>query len=168
MQEGGYYTHTHKHMHTHKHTHASEGVQSKCIVQLSDDAIFMGGTRTHEMLITRQSTLPAELPGQLSRQGSKSTTQHKAKATPKSLCMGAQKPINVHTTRGYTFLVKNSTITISLWSDRATRTVCWEGGQWCPTLGRGRRRGRWGRGAVTRRGTMKNPSTTSPTRETSE
>ena len=37
----------------------------------------MGGTRTHEMLITRQSTLPTELPGQLSRQGSRSTTQHK-------------------------------------------------------------------------------------------
>ena len=27
----------------------------------------LGGTRTHDTLLTRQSTLPTELPGQLSR-----------------------------------------------------------------------------------------------------
>ena len=36
----------------------------------------LGGTRIHDTLLTRQSTLPTELPGQLSRQDSKSTTQH--------------------------------------------------------------------------------------------
>ena len=34
------------------------------------------GTRTHGTLLSRQSALPTELPGQLSRQGSKSATQH--------------------------------------------------------------------------------------------
>ena len=36
----------------------------------------LGGTRTHDTPLSRQSALPAELPGQLSRQGSQSTTQH--------------------------------------------------------------------------------------------
>ena len=35
-----------------------------------------GWTRTHDTLLSRQSALPTELPGQLSKQGSKSTTQH--------------------------------------------------------------------------------------------
>ena len=49
----------------------------------------LGGTRTHDTLLTRQSTLPTELPArQLSRQGSiinlqHNTTQHKAKSNPK-------------------------------------------------------------------------------------
>ena len=36
----------------------------------------LGGTRTHDTLLSRQSALPTELPGQLSRQGSKSPIQH--------------------------------------------------------------------------------------------
>ena len=35
-----------------------------------------GGTQTHDTPLTTQSALPTELPGQLSRQGPKSTTQH--------------------------------------------------------------------------------------------
>ena len=36
----------------------------------------MGGTRTHDTLLSTQGALPTELPGQLSMQGSKSTIQH--------------------------------------------------------------------------------------------
>ena len=36
----------------------------------------LGGTLTHDTPLPRQSALPTELPGQLSRQDSKSTTQH--------------------------------------------------------------------------------------------
>ena len=43
-----------------------------------DNSFFPSGTRTHDTPLTRQSALPTELPGQLSRQGS--TTQHKAKS----------------------------------------------------------------------------------------
>ena len=50
----------------------------------------LGGTRTHDTLLTRQSTLPTELPGQLSRQDSKSTTQHKVKPQI-TVCMVTQK-----------------------------------------------------------------------------
>ena len=39
----------------------------------------LGGTRTHDTPLTRQSALPTELPGQLSWQGSQSTTQGKVK-----------------------------------------------------------------------------------------
>ena len=50
----------------------------------------LGGTRTHDTLLTRQSTLPTELPGQLSRQDSKSTRQHKVKPQI-TVCMVTQK-----------------------------------------------------------------------------
>ena len=33
----------------------------------------LGGTRTHDTQLSRQSAFPTELPGQLSRQGSKTT-----------------------------------------------------------------------------------------------
>ena len=59
------------------------GVQGKCITNkatptrtTSFSKAALGGTRTHDTLLTRQSALPTELPGQLSKQGSKSTTQH--------------------------------------------------------------------------------------------
>ena len=41
----------------------------------------LGGTRTHDTLLSRQSALPteSELPGQLSKQGSKSTIQNKTR-----------------------------------------------------------------------------------------
>ena len=55
----------------------NQGVQGKCTATLTRTTPFskekgtaLGGTRTHD------SSLPTELPGQLSRQGSKSTTQH--------------------------------------------------------------------------------------------
>ena len=60
----------------------------------------LGGTRTHNTPLSRQSALPTELPGQLSKQGSKSTIQHKqagraltqhkhqTKSTPNTLCYG--------------------------------------------------------------------------------
>ena len=53
-------------------------------------------TRTHDTLLSRQSALPTELPGQLSRQGSKSTTQHNTRQsqTPilNTLCYGTENP----------------------------------------------------------------------------
>ena len=61
----------------------------------------LGGTRTHDTLLTRQSALPTELPGQLSRQGSlagrtlslqHNTTQHKAKSNPNTLVLWHRKP----------------------------------------------------------------------------
>ena len=61
----------------------NQGVQGKCIATPTRTTPFskekgaaLGGTRTHDTPLTRQSALPTELPGQLSRQGSKSTTQH--------------------------------------------------------------------------------------------
>ena len=59
----------------------NQGVQGKCITSNTnqDNSFFkaaLGGTRTHDTPLTRQSALPTELPGQLSRQGAKSTTQH--------------------------------------------------------------------------------------------
>ena len=60
----------------------NQGVQDKCTATLTrttlskEKGVVLGGTRTHATLLTRQSALPTELPGQLSRQGSKSTTQH--------------------------------------------------------------------------------------------
>ena len=66
-------------------------VQGKCIAIPTRTTYFskekgaaLGGTRTHDTLLSRQSALPTELPGQLSEQGSKSTiyntTQHKTKS----------------------------------------------------------------------------------------
>ena len=77
----------------------NQGVQGKCITTnkaiptrttpfSKEKRASLGGTRTHDTLLTRQSALPTELPGQLSRQGSKSTTQHKAKSNPNTLCYG--------------------------------------------------------------------------------
>ena len=58
-------------------------VQSKCIAIPTRTTSFskekgaaLGGTRTHDTLLSRQSALPTELPGQLSKQGSKSTIQY--------------------------------------------------------------------------------------------
>ena len=59
-------------------------MQGKCITiptrttSLSKEkGAALGGTRTHDTLLSRQSALPTELPGQLSKQGSKyNTTQH--------------------------------------------------------------------------------------------
>ena len=55
-------------------------VQGKCIAIPTRTTSFskekgaaLGGTRTHDTLLSRQSALPTEL---LSKQGSKSTTQH--------------------------------------------------------------------------------------------
>ena len=57
-------------------------VQGKCITIPTRTTSFskkkgaaLGGTRTHDTLLYRQSALPTELPGQLSKQGSKSTIQ---------------------------------------------------------------------------------------------
>ena len=74
----------------------NQGVQGKCITTnkaiptrttpfSKEKRAALGGTRTHDTPITRQSALPTEL---LSRQGSKSTTQHKAKSNPNTLCYG--------------------------------------------------------------------------------
>ena len=55
----------------------------------------LGGTQTHDTPLTRQSALPTELPGQLSRQGSSlqyNTTQHRAKSNPNTLCYGTENP----------------------------------------------------------------------------
>ena len=66
----------------------TQGVQGKCIAILPRAAPFskekgaaLGGTRTHDTLLSRQSALPTELPGQLSKQGSlqHNTTQDKVK-----------------------------------------------------------------------------------------
>ena len=58
-------------------------VQGKCIAIPTRTTSFskekgaaLGGTRTHDTLLSRQSALLTELPGQLSKQGSKSTIQH--------------------------------------------------------------------------------------------
>ena len=73
----------------------NQGVQGKCIAIPPRAAPFskekgaaLGGTRTHDTLLSRQSALPTELPGQLSKQGSKSTTQHKTKSNPNTPCYG--------------------------------------------------------------------------------
>ena len=79
------------------------GVQGKCIATPTRTTPFskekgaaLGGTRTHDTLLTRQSALPTELPGQLSRQGSKSTTQHNTRQSqPPILCAMAQKTMYV-------------------------------------------------------------------------
>ena len=80
----------------------NQGVQGKCIATPTRTTPFskekgaaLGGTQTHHTLLTRQSALPTELPVQLSRQGSKSTTQHnttqhKAKSNPNTLCYGTE------------------------------------------------------------------------------
>ena len=67
------------------HMHESR-VQGKCITNKAiptrttsfskEKGAALGGTRTHDTLLSRQSALPTELPGQLSKQGSKSTIQH--------------------------------------------------------------------------------------------
>ena len=61
-------------------------VQGKCITiptrTTKEKGAALGGTRTHDTLLSRQSALPTELPGQLSKQGSKSTIQHKDKVKP--------------------------------------------------------------------------------------
>ena len=66
----------------------NQGVQGKCIAIPPRAAPFskergaaLGGTRTHDTLLSRQSALPTELPGQLSKQGSlqHNTTQDKVK-----------------------------------------------------------------------------------------
>ena len=54
----------------------------------------LGGTQTHDTLLSRQSALPTELPGQLSRQGSKSTTQGKVK--PQYSVLWHRKPSLSH------------------------------------------------------------------------
>ena len=57
----------------------------------------LSGTRTHDTLLTRQSTLPTELPGQLSRQDSKPTTQHNTRQsqTPNNCAHGdTEKAVN--------------------------------------------------------------------------
>ena len=56
----------------------------------------LGGTRTHDTLRSRQSALPTELPAQLSRQDSKSTTQHNTRQsqTPITLCYGTDSTEN--------------------------------------------------------------------------
>ena len=59
----------------------------------------LGGTQTIDTLLPRQSALPTELPGQLSRQGSKSTTQGKGKPQI-NLCMVTQKAQYVGADRG--------------------------------------------------------------------
>ena len=55
----------------------NQGVQGKCITNKAtptEKGAALGGTRTHDTLLSRQSALLTELPGQLSKQGSKSTT----------------------------------------------------------------------------------------------
>ena len=61
-------------------TYMNQGVQGKCITNKAtptrttpfskEKGAALGGTRTHNTLLTRQSALPTELPGQLSKQGS--------------------------------------------------------------------------------------------------
>ena len=66
----------------------NQGVQGKYIrSNTNQDSIpfskeegaALGGTLTHDNLLSRQSALPTELPGQLSRQGSTVCLQHKTK-----------------------------------------------------------------------------------------
>ena len=84
-------------------TSMNQGVQGKCITNKAtptratpfskEKGAALGGTQTHDTLLSRQSTLPTELPGQLSRQGSKSTTQHNTRQSQTPiLCAMAQKP----------------------------------------------------------------------------
>ena len=62
-------------------------VQGKCIAIPTRTTSFskekgaaLGGTRTHDTLLSRQSALPTELPGQLSSKSTiYNTTQHKTK-----------------------------------------------------------------------------------------
>ena len=87
----------------------NQGVQSKCITNKAtptrttpfskEKGAALGGTRTHDtpltrqraLPLTRQSDLPTELPGQLSRQGSRSTTQHNTgQSQTQILCAVAQ------------------------------------------------------------------------------
>ena len=64
-------------------------VQGKCITIPTRTTSFskekgaaLGGTRTHDTLLSRQSALPTELPGQLSKQGSKSIKDFAQHARP--------------------------------------------------------------------------------------
>ena len=73
----------------------NQGVLGKCIAMTTpfskEKRADLGGTRTHDTPLTTQSTLPTELPGQLSRQGSKSTTQHNTRQSQTPiLCAMAQ------------------------------------------------------------------------------
>ena len=82
----------------------NQGVQGKCITNKAiptrttpfskEKGAALGGTQTHDTLLSRQSALPTELPGQLSRQGSKSTTQGKVK--PQYSVLWHRKPSLSH------------------------------------------------------------------------
>ena len=84
----------------------NQGVQGKCITTPTrttplskEKGAALGGTRTHNTLLTRQSALPTELPGQLNRQGY--TTQHNTRQSQAPIiCAMAQK----NGTRDYRFL----------------------------------------------------------------
>ena len=70
--------------------HEARQVHNKQINTNQDNTFLkkgaaLGGTRTHYTLLTRQSGLPTELPGKLSRQGSKSTIQHNTRQTQYSV-----------------------------------------------------------------------------------
>ena len=59
-----------------RQVHNKQSIPTRTTPFSKEKGAALGGTRTHDTPLTRQSALPTELPGQLSRQGSKSTTQH--------------------------------------------------------------------------------------------
>ena len=79
------------------------GVQGKCKTNKEtptttkhfskEKGAALGATRTHDTLLKRQSTLPTELPGQLSRLGKKFTMQENTRQTQITLCMVTQKAV---------------------------------------------------------------------------
>ena len=79
----------------------NQRVQGKCIATPTRTTPFSKekeAALAHDTPLTRQSALPTELPGQLSRQGSKSTTHHNTRQsqTPilRAMAQIAQKHVN--------------------------------------------------------------------------
>ena len=73
------------------HNKQSKATPTRTTSFSNEKGAALGGSRIHDTLRSRQSALPTELPAQLSRQDSKSTTQHNTRQSQTPiLCAMAQ------------------------------------------------------------------------------